>query len=62
MFYLVLQLPEDCRLAAVFVAGLSLGGTISELVPFFHCSYLLNQSLFDTPITSFAVSCGSNGR
>lgn len=36
IFYFVLQLPEDCRLAAVFVAGLSLTGTISELVcPFY---------------------------
>ena len=32
---LSLQLPADCRLAAVFVAGLSLGGTISQLVPLF---------------------------
>ena len=59
---LSLQLPADCRLAAVFVAGLSLGGTISQLVPLFHCFCLLNHTLFHTPIITFAVACELNGR
>lgn len=50
---LSVQLPEDCRLAAVFVAGLSLGGTISELSSFFivficltiHCFIHLSYHL-----------------
>jgi DNA gyrase subunit A len=49
-YCLGLQLPPDCRVAAVFVAGLSLNGTFCEPV-------FCQQFAFAYPHFQFVIAC-----